>query len=439
MPTDEIIASLEAEQAVLGAILLAPDKLPKIIDFMCQDDFYREANGIIYQAMRELFEADEPIDYNTVYAHLKDRGQSEKIGGLMYLVELTEKTAQSTNIQAYAQIVCDKSTVRHLYNFALNIQNDCKNGLKSKPLELLESAQQQIAAILEGMPGKKSKNIAKKIRGYAEVTEGNIEVTRLYKDLGLVTEGNKKAALMALGRMVKEGELAKIKPGYYRVMEKDAIRLKLSEAKKMGGEWNIRYPFGLEQYFVSFPKSVVVVSGEPDAGKTAMLLNIAAMNMHLAPIYYWTSEMGLPELYSRTENFENFNEQEWDEKIIFSERSENFADVVSLFPDAIHIIDNLEMNDNFYQVGGLIDSIWKALDKGIVFIGLHKDAVKEYGLGGMASVKRARLWLDLKPKKGGGNIMQVNKFKNWRDKLTNIKGKIFEYRLVRGCKIIEME
>ena len=440
MPDNQTIASLESEHAVLGAILISPEKLIKIIELIRPEDFYHGANGIIYQAMLELFEADEVIDYNTVFSYLKDRGLVDKIGGLMYLMELSEKTPHSANIQAYAQIVCDKSTIRRLYNAALTIQKDCKNGFKSKPHELLESAQQQITAIFEAMPGKKSKNIAKRIREYTEVTEGNVEVTRLYKDLGLVTTGNKKAALMALGRMVKEGYIAKIKPGYYRVMEKDAIRLKLSDAGKIGGEWDIRYPFDLEKYFVSYHKTVVVVSGEPDAGKTAILLNIAAMNMPLAPIFYWTSEMGLPELYSRAENFEDFNAEVWDERIVFSERSENFADVVALYPDAIHIIDNLEMSgDDFKNAGGLIDLIWKALDKGIAFIGIHMDPGREFPVGGMQSVKRARLWMHLRPQKGGGNIMQVKKFKNWRDKLTNIKGKTFEYRLVRGCKIIELE
>lgn len=439
MPNRKPIASLETEQAVLGSLLLAGDKLVKIIDLIRPEDFYQDTHAIIFQAMLDLFESDHPIDYNTVFAHLQDKGQAQKIGGVMYLMKLADNTAYSGNIAAYAQIIADKSTVRRLYNLALTIQNDCKNGRQNRPIELLETAQQRLAAILEGMPGRGGKNIAKKIRTYAEVTEGNVEVTKLYKDLGLVTEGNKKAALMTLGRMVKEGYLAKIKPGYYRVMEQDAIRLRLSDAKKLGGEIDIRYPFGLQENFITYPKTVVVVSGEPDAGKTAILLNIAAMNMHLAPIYYWTSEMGLPELYSRAENFDTFVEEQWDEAIKFHERSENFADVVALYPDAIHIIDNLEMNDNFYMVGGLIDSIWRALDKGVAFIGLHKDPGKEYGLGGMASVKRTRLWLDLKPKKGGGNIMEVKKFKNWRDKHTNIKGRILEYKLIKGCKILEWE
>lgn len=163
------------------------------------------------------------------------------------------------------------------------------------------------------------------------------------------------------------------------------------------------------------------------------------MNMHLAPIYYWTSEMGLPELYSRVENFDDFTAAEWDSKVNFAERADNFEDVVKIYPDAIHIIDNLELHDDFYVIGKMIDSIWRSLGKGVAIIGYHKDPNKIYAQGGMASIKRPRLWLDLMPRKGGGNVMKVGKFKNWRDKMTNIKNRTFEYHLVRGCKIVELE
>lgn len=439
MPNKIIIASLEAEQSVLGSILIKPDYIQEIIELIRPEDFYREAHGKIYQGMIDLFEKSIPIDMTTLCDRLKQKNEIDRVGGPVFIMGLSDNVGAAAHIRHYAQIVHDKSTLRRLRDTTLYIADNCGNGNIGDVGEFLEKAKGKVLEIYDGVRFKGGKNISKKVREYLEVTDGIVEVTALYKNLGLVSTGNKKAGLMALGRLAKEGILARIKPGYYRVVEKDAIRLRLSEAKNYGSEVDVRYPFLLERWFITYPKTVVVISGQPDAGKTALMLNMARLNMHLAPQYYWTSEMGLPELYSRVENFEDFNEGVWDEKVEFHERSDNFADVVSLYPDGIHYIDNLEMNDEFWKVGGLIDNIWKSLNRGVAIIGLHIDPGKEFPLGGMGAIKRARLWLDLKPKKGGGNIMEVKKFKNWRDKLTNIKNKTFDYSLVRGVRIQQWE
>ena len=431
--------SMEAEQAVLGAILIKPAQFADILELLTVGDFYREAHGRIYQAMLDLLEEGVAVDIVTVSARLRERGQLEGVGGSGFLMGLSEEVGYATNIVTYAQMVHDKSTLRRLIEVGQGLCQECFNGKAGDIKRIIEVHQNKIAEIEGGAKFKGSKNIAKRIRSYLEVTDGNVEVTKLYRDLLLVTNNHKKAAIMAIRRLVAEGVLAKIKPGLYRVTESDAVNIKLSTARAAGDEFDMRYPFGLERWFVTYPKTVVLISGEPDSGKTALLLNVAKDNMHLAPIYYWTSEMGGPELYSRVENFDDFDEKMWDAKVNFAERSEEFADVVKLYPDAIHIIDNLELHDNFYLVGGMIDAIWRALGKGVVIIGLHKDKGKDYAQGGMASIKRPRLWLDLAPRKGGGNQMKVGKFKNWRDKLTNIKNMTFDYHLVKGCKIVELE
>jgi hypothetical protein len=385
-------------------------------------------------------EKDNPIDFITVSAHLAENNQLEKIGGRKFLIGLTDEVGFFSNYSHHVQVVHDKATLRRLQQVGITIAKNCENGRGTNTLEIIEQAQAMIAEIEGGAKFKGGKNISKRIRNFMEVTEGNVEVTHLYRSIGLVTESNKKAGLMALHRLVKEGALAKVRPGIYRLITEDAPRLRLSDVAKIGGEIPMCYPFGLEKWFVTFPKTVVLVGGEPDSGKTAMLLNIARMNFHLAPIYYWTSEMGLPELADRVSNFEDYIPGEWDKHVKFYERSEQFADVVGLYPDAIHIIDNLEMDDEFYKVGGLINEIFRALDKGVAIIGLHKDPGKSWALGGMGSAKRPRLYFTLEPKKDhSGNILQVRKIKNWRDKLTNIKGKTFEFKLLKGCRIIEWE
>jgi hypothetical protein len=439
MPNYEPPKALEAEQSVLGAILVAPEKLTQLIDFLVAPDFYREAHGKIYQAMLDLVEEGVPVDLVTVSAKLRDRGHLEACGGTVFLAGLSEEVGFATNVAFYAQIVHDKSTLRRLMDVCSGTMGACLNGDGKDIQRIIEGHQNKVAEIEGGAKFKGSRNIAKRVREYFEATDADVKATDIYRHIPLATSGDKKAGNKAIERMVKEGFLTRIKKGVYRLTSIDALPIKLSTARLSGDEIPMQYPFGLERYFVTYPKTIVLISGEPDSGKTALLLNVARDNMHLGPIYYWTSEMGGPELYSRVENFDDFDEKMWDEKVNFAERSEEFEDVVKLYPDAIHIIDNLELHDNFYLVGGMIDAIWRALGKGVVIIGLHKDKGKEYAQGGMASIKRPRLWLDLAPRKGGGNTMKVGKFKNWRDKLTNIKNMTFDFHLVKGCKIVELE
>ena len=430
--------SMEAEQAVLGAILIKPAQFADILELLTVGDFYREAHGRIYQAMLDLLEEGVAVDIVTVSARLRERGQLEGVGGSGFLMGLSEEVGYATNIVTYAQMVHDKSTLRRLIEVGQGLCQECFNGKAGDIKRIIEVHQNKIAEIEGGAKFKGSKNIAKRIRSYLEVTDGNVEVTKLYRDLLLVTEGNKKAALVAIGRLVKEGILAKIRPGFYRVAENDALPINILETDP-GAEIPMRYPFGLEKYFITYQKTLILISGEPDAGKTAWLLNIARDNMHLAPIYYWSSEMGGPELISRLESFEDFDAKLWAEKVKFAERDEKFEDVVKLYPDAIHIIDNLEMHEDFYLVGKDINAIWRALGKGVAIIGLHKERGKNYALGGMQMAKRPKLWINLEPRQGGGNVAKVCKAKNWRDKLTNIKNMALDYHLVKGCRIIEME
>lgn len=439
--------SEEAEQGLLGAIFISPEIFFQICDFLHPDDFYSPRNAKVFQAMFDLQAEDIPIDTTSVTVKLKDKGQGDILPDRAWLSELSEAVGKASNGPRYAQIVHDKATLRRLIDAAQKLSMECFNGKAGDIQKIIESHQHMIAEIEGGAKFKGSgKNIAKRVREYCEATDGDIKATDVYKGVGLATKSGvgdifsfKKAVNKAMERLVKEGVISRIKKGVYRLTESDAIPIKLSTARAAGDEIPMRYPFGLERYFVTYSKTIVLISGEPDSGKTALLLNIAKDNMHLGPIYYWTSEMGGPELYSRVENFEDFDVTKWDEKVNFAERSEEFEDVVKLYPDAIHIIDNLELHDNFYLVGGMIDAIWRALGKGVVIIGLHKDKGKDYAQGGMASIKRPRLWLDLSPRKGGGNQMKVGKFKNWRDKLTNIKNMTFDYHLIRGCKIVELE
>lgn len=106
--------NLEAEEAVLGGIMLRPQALFDILDLIASDSFYAEKNGLIYSTMKTLMTNHEPIDLLTITAKLKDLGTLEFIGGTSYLSRLTESTHSSAHIEHYAKIVAEKSTHRKL-------------------------------------------------------------------------------------------------------------------------------------------------------------------------------------------------------------------------------------------------------------------------------------------------------------------------------------
>lgn len=104
--------SLEAEQAVLGAIILEGESITKAIEILSSEDFYREAHRKIYTAMLELFNKNEPIDLITVTEHLKDKGELEEVGGLSYLSNLATVIPTSANIRYHAKLVREKALMR---------------------------------------------------------------------------------------------------------------------------------------------------------------------------------------------------------------------------------------------------------------------------------------------------------------------------------------
>ncbi len=138
--------SIEAEKAVLGSLLIDKDAIIKIADLLNVEDFYQDIHGIIYQAIRDLFDRRTPIDLLTVTTNLEDKKQLELIGGASYLAQLTNEVHTSTHIYNYALIVKQKSTLRRLIK-----AGDLITGLgynEEEPLEvLLEQAEKAMFAV----------------------------------------------------------------------------------------------------------------------------------------------------------------------------------------------------------------------------------------------------------------------------------------------------
>ena len=120
--------SLDAEESVLGGVLLDVHALDRAIEMMGAEDFYREAHRKIFRAMLALSEKGEPIDLVTLTDTLKARGELQDIGGAIYLAELVDKVPSAANIAHYARIVREKAVLRSLINVSNEIVGRCYNG-----------------------------------------------------------------------------------------------------------------------------------------------------------------------------------------------------------------------------------------------------------------------------------------------------------------------
>ena len=141
--------SIEAEQAVLGGLMLAPDAFDRIADRLNDHDFYRRDHQLIYRAIRELAEKSRPYDAVTLGEWFESQGLSEMVAGGAYLVELASTTPSAANIGAYAEIVRDKAILRQLIEAGTTIVNDGFQPDGRDSDEILAKAEKEVFAISE--------------------------------------------------------------------------------------------------------------------------------------------------------------------------------------------------------------------------------------------------------------------------------------------------
>ena len=141
--------SVEAEQAVLGGLMLAPDAYDRIADQLTEHDFYRRDHQLIYRAIRELAEKNKPFDAVTLGEWFESQDLAEQVAGGAYLIELASPTPSAANIVAYAEIVRDKAVLRKLIEVGTGIVNDGFQPDGRDSSEILSSAEQQVFAIAE--------------------------------------------------------------------------------------------------------------------------------------------------------------------------------------------------------------------------------------------------------------------------------------------------
>jgi replicative DNA helicase len=142
--------SLEAEQAVLGGLMLDNRRFDDVSEIITAKDFYRQDHQLIFGAVERLAGDGEPLDVVTLAEFLERAGDLEDSGGLSYLAELAEKTPGAANIRAYAQIVQERSVLRQLVDASGQIADSAFNPQGRTSSEILDEAERNVFRIAEG-------------------------------------------------------------------------------------------------------------------------------------------------------------------------------------------------------------------------------------------------------------------------------------------------
>jgi replicative DNA helicase len=243
--------SVEAEQSVLGGLLLEASALDKISDLMTADDFYRQEHRLIFSQIVRLNELAKPVDVITVAESLEIAGELDKVGGLPYLGSLAQNVPSAANIRRYGEIVRERSIMRKLAEVGSDIASSAYNPTGRDAAQLLDEAESKVFEIAEA--GSKGK-------------QGFIAMPPL------------------LSQVVE-----RIETLYARDNPSDIT------GTATGFTDLDRMTSGLQ------PGDLVIVAGRPSMGKTALAINIAenvAMDSKL-PVAIFSMEMGASQLAMR--------------------------------------------------------------------------------------------------------------------------------------------
>ncbi|MDF2815474.1 MAG: dnaC [Paenibacillus sp.] len=206
--------NLEAEQAVLGAILLDGEALVTALERVSDEDFYRTAHQHIFAAMQELGQEDEPVDLITLTAKLQDKQQLEDIGGVSYLSSLANAVPTAANVDYYAQIVEEKSMLRRLIRTATQIVSNGYAG-GEEVSDLLNEAERKILEISNRRAGNGFVSIRDVLMEVFERVEflynhkgGATGVPSGFTDLDRMTSGFQRSDLIIVAARPSVGKTA---------------------------------------------------------------------------------------------------------------------------------------------------------------------------------------------------------------------------------------
>jgi replicative DNA helicase len=243
--------SIEAEQSVLGGLLLDNSAWDRIADLVGTDDFYRNDHRLIFAAISRLIDGSKPADAVTVYEALRNANKAEDAGGLAYLNALAQNTPSAANIRRYAEIVRERSVLRRLVTAGDEIATSALNPAGRDTKQILDEAESRVFRIAEeGARGR----------------QGFIEIQPL---LTKVVE-----RIQELFERANPSDVTGVPTGFTDLDSKTS---------------------GLQ------PGDLVIVAGRPSMGKTAFALNVGE---HVAieqgmPVAVFSMEMGASQLALR--------------------------------------------------------------------------------------------------------------------------------------------
>ena len=215
----QVPVSIEAEQALLGAIIVSPDAFDKIGGIITADDFYVAEHQHIYTALIKMYNQNKTIDVVTLVNMLVEMGDRDEAGGIQYITLLAESVPSASNVKDYAKIVKDKSTLRRLIRVCDEINEDAYS--ESDVRTVIDSAEQKIFDISHN-------NDTKEFRHIRDVLQN------VYRDLETLSE--------------TKGAVTGAKTGFS----------------------------GLDKVLVQMGKGdLIIVGARPGMGKTSFALNIA--------------------------------------------------------------------------------------------------------------------------------------------------------------------
>ncbi|MBI1195214.1 MAG: replicative DNA helicase [Gammaproteobacteria bacterium] len=168
--------SIEAEQSLLGGLLLDGRAWDEVADVVIEEDFYRNDHRLIFSAIRNLSSEGTPVDAVTVGEYLSRHAKLDEIGGMAYLGDLVSSTSGASNIKSYAQIIRERSILRQLVRIGTDIGNFAFNTEGRTSAEILDIAEQKVFDIAEqGARGNKGYRRVRDLLG--DVAE---RIDRLY-------------------------------------------------------------------------------------------------------------------------------------------------------------------------------------------------------------------------------------------------------------------
>lgn len=142
--------SLEAEQSVLGGLMLDDSIWDAVNEIIVADDFYRPEHRVIFRTMDTLFKAEQPIDVVTLAEELDRHKAQDQVGGLDYLIDLARNTPSTANVRAYSNIVKERATLRRLIGVANEISENAFHTEGRSSADILDEAERRVLQIAEG-------------------------------------------------------------------------------------------------------------------------------------------------------------------------------------------------------------------------------------------------------------------------------------------------